>query len=178
MDWIGSFPNQSTYLVNTADFVACHKANYVEIYDVLAGIKEGGTFLLNSPWTIEDMEQHFPVSMRQTIANKNIKVYTVDAVKIAGSVGLGGRINMIMQTAFFKLSNVLPIEEAIESLTITLTDFMKPRRKMMERFHDIHITAQSFTLVFVPFNEEHHEFIHQAYQIAINKNVMAHSKNL
>jgi hypothetical protein len=74
--------------------------------------------------------------------------------------------------------STLPVEEAIESLAITLSEFMKPRRKMMERFHDIHIAAKSFTLIFVPFNEEHHEFIHHDYQIAINKNVMAHSKNL
>ena len=74
--------------------------------------------------------------------------------------------------------STLPVKEAIESLTIALADFMKPRRKLMERLPDIHIAAKSFTLVFVPFNEEHHEFIHHDYQIAINKNVMAHSKNL
>jgi hypothetical protein len=74
--------------------------------------------------------------------------------------------------------STLPVKEAIESLAITLAEFIKPRRNMMERFHTIHIDAKSFTLVFVPFNEEHHEFIHQEYQIALNKNVMAHSKNL
>lgn len=72
----------------------------------------------------------------------------------------------------------LPVKEAIESLTITLAEFIKPRKNMMERFHDIHIEAQGFTLVFVPFNEAHHEFIQHEYQIALNKNVMAHSKNL
>jgi hypothetical protein len=72
----------------------------------------------------------------------------------------------------------LPVKEAIESLMVTLADLMKPRRKMMERFHDIHVKALSFTLVFVPFNEEHHEFIHHEYQIAINKNIITHSKNL
>ena len=107
---------QSTYLVNTADFVACHKANYVELYDVLEGIKEGGTFLLNSPWTPEEMEKHLPASMRRTLARKKIKLYSIDAVKIADKVGLGNRINMIMQTAFFKLSGVLPFEEAIALL--------------------------------------------------------------
>ena len=107
---------QSTYLVNTADFVACHKANYVEIYDVLEGIREGGTFLLNSPWTVEDMEKNIPAAMRRTIAEKKLKVFTVDAVKIAAGVGLGNRINMIMQTAFFKLSGVLPFQEAIDLL--------------------------------------------------------------
>jgi pyruvate-ferredoxin/flavodoxin oxidoreductase len=112
----GSQPIQSTYLVNTADFVACHKANYVELYDILEGIREGGTFLLNSPWSLEEMEAHLPASLRQSIAEKNIKFYSLDAVKIAESVGLGNRINMIMQTAFFKLSGVLPFEEAIALL--------------------------------------------------------------
>ncbi|MGM0453771.1 MAG: pyruvate:ferredoxin (flavodoxin) oxidoreductase [Thermodesulfobacteriota bacterium] len=107
---------QSTYQVHMADFVACHKANYVQQYDVLEGIKDGGTFLLNSPWTIEEMEEELPASMRRTIAQKKLKFYNIDAVKIASSVGLGGRINMIMQTAFFRLSNVLPYEEALDYL--------------------------------------------------------------
>ncbi|MBU0995980.1 MAG: pyruvate:ferredoxin (flavodoxin) oxidoreductase [Proteobacteria bacterium] len=113
----GSSKIQSTYLVDKPDFVACHKSNYVSIYDVIEGIKENGTFLLNSPWaTVADMEKHLPASLKQEIAEKNISLYTVDAVKIAGKVGLGQRINMIMQTAFFKLADVLPFEEAINLL--------------------------------------------------------------
>ncbi len=112
----GSKPIQSTYLVNTADFIACHKANYVQIYDVLEGIKPGGAFLLNSPWSLEEMEEHIPAKIKRTIAGMNLKFYNVDAVKIAGAVGLGGMINMIMQTAFFKLANVIPFEEAIALL--------------------------------------------------------------
>ncbi|MDX9786881.1 MAG: pyruvate:ferredoxin (flavodoxin) oxidoreductase [Desulfobacterales bacterium] len=112
----GKKPIQSTYLVNTAHFVACHKSNYVELYDLLEAIREGGTFLLNAPWTVEEMETFLPASMRRTIANKKVKVFAVDAVKIAGAIGLGNRINMIMQTAFFKLSGVLPFEEAIALL--------------------------------------------------------------
>ncbi len=104
---------QSTYFVNQADYIAVHKANYVNIYDVLDGIKPGGTFVLNSPWTLEEMAKELPGDMRRTIAEKKLKFYNVDAVKIAEGVGLGGRINMIMQTAFFNLANVLPIEEAI-----------------------------------------------------------------
>jgi pyruvate-ferredoxin/flavodoxin oxidoreductase len=96
----GDQPIQSTYLVSDADFVACHKSNYVEIYDVLEGIKEGGTFLLNSPWSQDDMETALPAAMRKTIVEKKLKFYTVDAIKIAEAVGLGTRINMIMQTAF------------------------------------------------------------------------------
>jgi pyruvate-ferredoxin/flavodoxin oxidoreductase len=112
----GSEPIQSTYLVNTADFVACHKAQYVQIYDVLEGIKPGGTFLLNSNWSLEDMETVIPARMRRFIAENKLKFYNLDAVKIAEAVGLGGRINMIMQTAFFQLANVLPVEKAISLL--------------------------------------------------------------
>jgi len=106
-------PIQSTYFVNTADYVAVHNPTYVDIYDVLEGIKPGGTFVLNSAWTLDEMEEKLSASIRKTIAEKNLKFYNVDAVKLAESVGLGGRINMIMQTAFFYLANVLPIDEAI-----------------------------------------------------------------
>ncbi len=113
----GQKPIQSTYLVDTADFIACHKSGYVHIYDVLEGIKPGGTFLLNSTWnSAADMEANLPAAMLRTIAEKKIKLYTIDAVKIAGEVGLGNRINMIMQTAFFKLAKVLPIDKAISLL--------------------------------------------------------------
>ena len=113
----GKKPIQSTYLVETADFIACHKSGYVHIYDVLEGIKTGGTFLLNSTWsTVAEMEANLPSAMRRTIVEKKLKFYTIDAVKIAAAVGLGGRINMIMQTAFFKLAKVLPIDKAIALL--------------------------------------------------------------
>ena len=107
---------QSTYLVHQADFIACHKDSYVRVYDVLEGIKEGGIFLLNSHWSLEDMEKELPASLKRTIAQKKLKFYNIDAVKIARDVGLGGRINMIMQTAFFRLVNALPFEEAVELL--------------------------------------------------------------
>jgi len=112
----GKKPIQSTYLVTDADYIACHNPNYVNLYDVLEGIKDGGTFVLNSPWTAEEMDKQLPASMRRTIAEKNLKFYTVDAVKIAGEVGLGGRINMVMQTAFFKLADVIPFKKAVTLL--------------------------------------------------------------
>ncbi|MBU1612345.1 MAG: pyruvate:ferredoxin (flavodoxin) oxidoreductase, partial [Proteobacteria bacterium] len=112
----GNSPIQSTYLVTAADYVACHNPSYVHLYDLLDGIKDGGTFVLNCAWTAKDMDQMLPASMRRTMAEKKLKFYTVDAVKIAGSVGLGGRINMIMQTAFFKLSEVIPFDQAVELL--------------------------------------------------------------
>ena len=112
----GKSPIQSTYLIDKADYVACHQPSYVDKYDLLEGIRDQGTFVLNSPWSLEDIETHFPNSLKKTIAEKHLKFYNIDAVKIAEEVGLGGRINMVMQTAFFKLSNVLPIDEAVRYL--------------------------------------------------------------
>jgi pyruvate-ferredoxin/flavodoxin oxidoreductase len=112
----GKTPIQSTYLIDSADYIACHKSSYVHTYDVLEGIKEGGTFVLNSHWTADDMEIKLPAHMRRTLVKKKIKFYNIDAVKIAAEIGLGGRINMIMQTAFFKLANVIPVENAISYL--------------------------------------------------------------
>jgi pyruvate-ferredoxin/flavodoxin oxidoreductase len=112
----GKSPIAAPYLVNQADYVACHNPAYVHLYDVLEGIKEGGVFVLNSHWSAEDMDKELPASLRREIAAKKLKFYTVDAVKVASEVGLGGRINMIMQTAFFKLSQVLPFEKALDLL--------------------------------------------------------------
>ncbi len=112
----GKQPIKSTYLINNADYIACHKSSYVDVYDLLEGIKDNGIFLMNSNWSLADMETHLPASMRRTIANKNLKFYNIDAVKIAGEVGLGGRINMIMQTAFFKLAEVIPVDDAVKYL--------------------------------------------------------------
>ncbi|OGR27933.1 MAG: pyruvate:ferredoxin (flavodoxin) oxidoreductase [Desulfobacterales bacterium RIFOXYA12_FULL_46_15] len=112
----GDVPIKSTYQIDNSDFIACHKSNYVEIYDVLKGIKEGGTFLLNSPWSVKEMEKFIPGHVRKTIYDRKLKFYNIDAVKIATQAGLGGRINMIMQTCFFKLANVLPVDKAISLL--------------------------------------------------------------
>ena len=110
----GKTPIQSPYLIDSADFVACHNASYVTRYDVLEGIKDGGVFLLNSPWTVEDMERELPASMKQTIAKKHIRFYNMDAVKLAREVGMDNRINTIMQSAFFKLAEIIPADEAID----------------------------------------------------------------
>jgi len=112
----GKSPIQSSYLITQADYIACHKAAYVTQYDILDVIKDGGIFVLNSHWSLEDMERELPASMKRIIARKKLKFYNIDAVKLAQKLGLGGRINMIMQTAFFKLAKVLPFELAIEML--------------------------------------------------------------
>ncbi len=110
----GHEPITSPYLITEADFIACHNPSYVDKYDLLAGIKQGGTFLLNSPWNLEQMETELPASLKRTIAKKQLKFYNVDAERIAAEVGLGGRINTIMQTAFFQIANVIEPEKAIE----------------------------------------------------------------
>ncbi|MDR2851067.1 MAG: pyruvate:ferredoxin (flavodoxin) oxidoreductase [Desulfovibrio sp.] len=112
----GKQPIQSSYLITRADYIACHKAAYVNQYDVLNGIKDGGVFVLNSNWSLADMEKHLPASVKRVIAGKKLKFYNVDAVKVAQEVGLGGRINMIMQTAFFKLANVIDFKKATDLL--------------------------------------------------------------
>ncbi|HHV38627.1 MAG TPA: pyruvate:ferredoxin (flavodoxin) oxidoreductase [Tepidimicrobium sp.] len=112
----GHEPIKSTYLIEEADFISCSKQSYVHQYDLLAGLKKGGTFLLNCNWDEEEVGKNLPASMKKYIAENDINFYTIDATKIAAEIGLGGRTNMIMQSAFFKLSKVLPIEEAVEHL--------------------------------------------------------------
>ncbi len=107
---------KSTYLIDQADFIACHNPSFVTRYDVLEGIREGGIFLLNSDWNVGEMETHLPAEMKQTIARKKLKFYNIDAFKIAGEIGLGGRINVIMQAAFFKLSGVIEPELAFKEI--------------------------------------------------------------
>ena len=110
----GKTPIQSPYLIDAADFIACHNSSYVTKYDMLEGIKEGGVFLLNSPWSLEEMENELPASMKNAIAQKKVKFYNMDGIKIAREVGMGNRINTVMQAAFFVLANVIPAAEAIE----------------------------------------------------------------
>ena len=112
----GNSKIRSTYLIDQADYTACHKTSYVNQYDVLEGLKPGGTFLLNCPWNAEELETELPAKMKKYIAENNIQFYTIDAVKIAKEVGLKNRINMVTQTAFFKLANVIPFEKATELL--------------------------------------------------------------
>ncbi|MBW1764307.1 MAG: pyruvate:ferredoxin (flavodoxin) oxidoreductase, partial [Deltaproteobacteria bacterium] len=105
---------QSAYLLTQSDFIACHNPTFVNEYDILDGITEGGSFLLNSPWNTKEMEEKLPDRIKRIISQKKLNFYNIDAVKIASQVGLGGRINMIMQAAFFKIANVIPPEEALQ----------------------------------------------------------------
>ena len=129
----GQEPIQATYCIDAADYIACHNPSYVHTYNVLEGIKDGGTFMLNSPWSLDEMEAQLPAHMRRTIARKKLRFYNIDAVKIASEVGLGGRINMIMQTAFFKASGVLPVDQAINYLKDAIAKmFAKKGEKIIQ----------------------------------------------
>ncbi|MBC2579802.1 pyruvate:ferredoxin (flavodoxin) oxidoreductase [Clostridium sp. DJ247] len=112
----GKKPIKSPYLVYNADYIACHNKSFVYNFDLLKGLKKGGTFVLNCPWNEQDLEDKLPATLKNYIAKNNINFYVIDAISIAGKIGLGGRINMIMQSAFFKLTNVIPIEDAVEYL--------------------------------------------------------------
>ena len=112
----GKKPIKSTYLINEADFVACHNQAYVYQYDILKGLKKGGTFVLNCIWKKEELDEKLPASIKRYIAENDINFYIIDATGIAQEIGLGNRINMIMQSAFFKLANVIPIEDAVKYL--------------------------------------------------------------
>ena len=123
---------KSPYLINHADFIACHNQSYVKKYDVIEGIKESGTFLLNTIWTPEQVEAKLPAAYKRKMAEKNIKFYTLNAVKIAQEVGLGGRINMIMQSAFFKLAGIIPVDEAVKFLKeAVVTSYGKKGEKVV-----------------------------------------------
>ncbi len=111
----GKKPIKSTYLIDQADFIACHKQEYVSMYNLLEGIKDGGTFLLNTQWTsLEELEKHLPGSLKRQLAEKNISLYVMNGTDIGQEIGLGNRINMIMQSAFFKLSEVIPFDDAVK----------------------------------------------------------------
>ena len=110
----GKSPIKSTYLIKQANFVACHNPSYVNKYNMVQELVDGGTFLLNCPWDMEGLEKHLPGQVKAFIANHNIKFYVIDGIKIGKEIGLGGRINTVLQSAFFKLANIIPEEHAIE----------------------------------------------------------------
>ncbi|MBU3199044.1 pyruvate:ferredoxin (flavodoxin) oxidoreductase [Clostridium estertheticum] len=110
----GKEPIRSSYLVKGADFIACHNFSYLEKYDIISDLKYGKTFLLNCCWKGEELEKHLPSKVKQYIAKNNIEFYTIDASRIAKELGLGRRSNTVLQAAFFKLANIIPIDDAVE----------------------------------------------------------------
>jgi pyruvate-ferredoxin/flavodoxin oxidoreductase len=112
----GKKPIKSPYLVVGADYIACHNKSFIYNYDLLKGLKKGGSFVLNCPWKADELGDKLPANLKRSIAKNNINFYIIDAVGIASKIGLGGRINMVMQSAFFKLANVIPALDAIRYL--------------------------------------------------------------
>ncbi len=112
----GKEPIRSPYLVFNADYIACHNKSFIYHYDILKGLKKGGTFVLNCPWNEKELDEKLPASIKNFLSKNSVNFYIIDALSIAGKVGLGNRINMVMQSVFFKLANVLPVDEALDYL--------------------------------------------------------------
>lgn len=127
---------QSTYLINEADFVACHNQAYVNQYNLLKGLKKGGTFVLNCIWDDKELNEHLPAAMKRYIAKNDINFYTINATKVAEEIGLGNRINMVMQSAFFKLANVIPVEEAVNYLKEAVEHSYGKKGEMIVRMNN------------------------------------------
>ena len=134
----GVHPIQSTYLINQADFVACHNQSYIRQYDMLNDVVKNGKFLLNTEFTDEELNEKLPARMKRNLAKKNVSFYAIDATKIAEQVGLGSRINMIMQAAFFKLTEVIPVDDAIKYLKEGIE---KTYKKKGQNIVDMNCTA-------------------------------------
>ena len=110
----GKTPIKSTYYISKADFVACHNPSYVDKYDIVDDLKEGGSFLLNCPWDTEELSERLPGKMKKILAERHINFYTIDGIKIGKGIGLGGRINTVLQSAFFKIADIIPADKAKE----------------------------------------------------------------
>lgn len=129
----GKKPIKSTYLINKADFVACHNPSYIEKYDIVSDIKKGGTFLLNTPYSGDELKNRLPANVKRYIAENNINFYIIDALRIGREIGLGPRINIIMQAAFFKLINIIPADDAINHMkTAVFNSYRKKGEKVVE----------------------------------------------
>ena len=128
---------QSTYLINKADFVACHTPSYVRKYNMVQDLKDGGTFLLNCAWDMEELEKQLPGQVKRYMAEHNIKFYVINGIQIGKEVGLGGRINTILQAAFFKLANIIPIEDAVQYMKNAATaSYSKKGDDVVKMNHD------------------------------------------
>ncbi len=133
----GKKPIKSTYLITEADFVACHNPSYVRKYNMVQELKKGGTFLLNCGWDMEEIENHLPGQVKRYIYENDIKFYTIDGISIGKEIGLGGRINTVLQAAFFKLANIIPVEEAVKYMKDAATaSYSKKGEAIVKMNHD------------------------------------------
>ena len=170
---------QSTYIVTQADFIACHNPAFIGRYDMLKGIKEGGTFLLNSEWDNEEIFDHLTRDMQETIINKKIKFYNINALKIASEVGLGNRISTVMQTAFFKISGILDEKEAIKLIkdAIKKTFIKKGENIVKMNWECVDKTSSELKQIKVPSSINDVKESHQAKKL-IPDSASSYAKNV
>ncbi|MEG1992427.1 MAG: pyruvate:ferredoxin (flavodoxin) oxidoreductase [Acetivibrio sp.] len=148
----GKDPIKATYLINKANFVACHMPAYIRKYNMVQDLKDGGTFLLNTHWTMEELEKELPGQVKAYMAKHNIKFYTIDGFKIGKEIGLGGRINTVLQSAFFKLADIIPAEDAIQYMKDAATaSYSKKGDDIVKMNHDaIDAGAQNLVKIEIP----------------------------
>ena len=148
----GKDPIKSTYFISQSNFSACHNPSYVRKYDMVQEVVDGGSFLLNCSWDMEGLEEHLPGQMKRYIAEHNINFYTIDGIKLGKEIGLGGRINTILQSAFFVISGVIPKDDAIKYMKEAATkSYGRKGEHVVKMNHDaIDAGAQSFVKVEVP----------------------------
>ncbi len=148
----GHSPIKSTYLIRQADFVACHNPSYVNKYNMVQELVDGGTFLLNCPWDAEGLDKHLPGQVKKFIADHDIQFYTIDGIKIGKEIGLGGRINTVLQSAFFSLSKIIPEAQAIELMKAAAkASYGKKGDKIVQMNYDaIDAGAKQYVKVEVP----------------------------
>ncbi|AOR23859.1 pyruvate:ferredoxin (flavodoxin) oxidoreductase [Clostridium taeniosporum] len=149
----GKEPIKSRYLIDNADFIACHNQSYVYKYNVLKGLKKNGRFLLNTIWDKDELDEKLPAGMKRFIAENNIEFYIINAIKIAQEIGLGGRINMIMQAAFFKITNIIPVEDAVKYLKEAVVNSYGKKGEKVVRMNNDAIDAglEGIVKIEIPF---------------------------
>ena len=148
----GKKPIKSTYYISKADFVACHNPSYVDKYEIVEDLKEGGSFLLNCPWSGEELDHRLPAKMKKQLADKHINFYTIDGIKLGKEIGLGTRINTILQSAFFKIADIIPAEDAKQYLKDAATkSYSKKGQAIVDMNHKaIDMGMENFVKVEVP----------------------------
>ena len=148
----GDRPIRASYYVKSADFVACHNPTYIEKYDIASEVKPGGTLLINCPWDLAELETHLPAGAKRDIANRGLRLFVIDAVKIAGELGLSNHFNMVLQSAFFHLMPVIPVEEAVGYMkaAATKTYFAKGEDVVNKNLAAIDAGVQGLKEIAVP----------------------------
>ena len=148
----GDKPIRSSYYVKSADFIACHNPTYIEKYDIASEVKPGGSLLINCPWDAEELAQHLPAKAKREIAAKGIRLYTIDAIKIARELGLGGHFNMVLQSAFFNIMPVIPVEDSVRFMKTAAekTYFAKGEDVVRKNLAAIDAGATAYVEVEIP----------------------------